>query len=365
MRALGFEAAPIDPRIEQIPLGDSGAPNRLAAIRRSAVAIAARGRLDGPDLAAAIAGEDPDTLLVDVNAWGALAAAEAWGGPWACLAPFPLPLPDPGLPPFGPGLPPAAGPLGRLRDRVGHRLTDGLATRMLGPRVNELRAGLDLPPLARAEEMLARPPLLLYTTAEPFEYPRRHPPSNLLMVGPCDWDPGGPTPPGLEAIEAPLILLTTSSEPQADQRLLRVALEALADQPVHLLATMPAGIPDDLVLPANATVLRYAPHSVLLPRCACAITHGGMGATQKALARGVPVCAVPFGRDQFEVARRAEVAGAGSRLPAWRLSARRLRAKVREAGGMRAGAERVAAGYRGAGGAVAAAAAIEALIEQS
>ena len=29
-----------------------------------------------------------------------------------------------------------------------------------------------------------------------------------------------------------------------------------------------------------------------------------MGITQKALAAGVPVCAVPFGRDQFEVARR-------------------------------------------------------------
>jgi hypothetical protein len=36
-----------------------------------------------------------------------------------------------------------------------------------------------------------------------------------------------------------------------------------------------------------------------------------MGATQKALAHGVPVCAVPFGRDQLEVARRVEVAAAG------------------------------------------------------
>ena len=35
-----------------------------------------------------------------------------------------------------------------------------------------------------------------------------------------------------------------------------------------------------------------------------AVTHGGIGATQKALARGVPVCVVPFGHDQFEVARR-------------------------------------------------------------
>ena len=56
-----------------------------------------------------------------------------------------------------------------------------------------------------------------------------------------------------------------------------------------------------------------------------------MGATQKALARGVPVCAVPFGRDQFEVARRVEVARAGARLPAKRLSPERLLAAVREA----------------------------------
>lgn len=36
------------------------------------------------------------------------------------------------------------------------------------------------------------------------------------------------------------------------------------------------------------------------------ISHGGTGTTQKALAAGVPVCAVPFMRDQFEVARRVE-----------------------------------------------------------
>ena len=48
------------------------------------------------------------------------------------------------------------------------------------------------------------------------------------------------------------------------------------------------------------------------------MTHAGMGATQKALAHGVPVCAVPFGRDQLEVARRVEVAHAGTRLAASR-----------------------------------------------
>jgi UDP:flavonoid glycosyltransferase YjiC (YdhE family) len=59
---------------------------------------------------------------------------------------------------------------------------------------------------------------------------------------------------------------------------------------------------------------------------------------------------VPYGRDQFEVARRVQVAGCGSRLSAHRLNPSRLRAAVAEAMTMRAGAERVAAGFAAAGG---------------
>ena len=58
------------------------------------------------------------------------------------------------------------------------------------------------------------------------------------------------------------------------------------------------------------------------------ICHGGMGITQKALAHGVPVCVVPFGRDQFEFARRVAVARAGTLLPAKRLTVARLRASL-------------------------------------
>jgi UDP:flavonoid glycosyltransferase YjiC (YdhE family) len=87
-----------------------------------------------------------------------------------------------------------------------------------------------------------------------------------------------------------------------------------------------------------------------------------MGVTQKALGRGVPVCAVPFGRDQFEVARRVEVAGAGTRLPARRLSPERLRTAVKEAIRCKQGAGRVAEGYRRAGGPVASADALEELV---
>ena len=120
---------------------------------------------------------------------------------------------------------------------------------------------------------------------------------------------------------------------------------------MHLVATLPAGQPDGLTTSHNATVRQFVPHGVVLDRAVCAVTHGGMGATQKALARGVPVCVMPYGRDQFEVARRVEVARCGTRLPAKKLSPARLRAKVREAMAKTDGARRVAAGFAATGGA--------------
>jgi UDP:flavonoid glycosyltransferase YjiC (YdhE family) len=109
-------------------------------------------------------------------------------------------------------------------------------------------------------------------------------------------------------------------------------------------------LPRDVIPTPNATVLEFAPHGLVLDRAVCAVTHGGMGATQKALARGVPVCVVPFGRDQFEVARRVEVAHCGTRLPAKRLTARRLSSAIRLAMTMSDGARRVAAGFAATGG---------------
>jgi UDP:flavonoid glycosyltransferase YjiC (YdhE family) len=86
-----------------------------------------------------------------------------------------------------------------------------------------------------------------------------------------------------------------------------------------------------------------------------------MGITQKALAHGVPVVAVPFGRDQPEVARRVEVARAGVFLPAGKLRGSTLRRAVHEAITLRAGAQRIATAFAGAGGPAAAADALEGL----
>jgi MGT family glycosyltransferase len=359
MRSRGFDAAPIDPAIERIEPDDYLGRTPLAAQKRSVRMICRRAELDAEDLRRAIDEVRPDMLLVDFGSWGALAVAEAWGGLWASWCPYPLPLPSRDAPPFGPGLRPARGPAGRLRDAILRPITLGALERIVAPRVNEVREQVGVPPIGGVREMFSAMPVLLYTTAEPFEYPRSDWPANVRLIGPCDWDPPTEPPAWLETIDRPLVVVTTSSEFQDDGRLVRCALEALADEPVHVVATLPSIDVAGFDAPANAHVLPFVPHGPILDRAVCAITHGGMGATQKALARGVPVCAVPFGRDQFEVARRVEVAGAGTRLVARRLSPSRLRAAVRLAISRADGARRIAASFRAAGGA---AAAVDALV---
>lgn len=355
LRSTGLDAEQIDPAIEAIELGDHRARSPLGAQKLAMRAFAARGAIETGDLRRAIEETRPDALLVDINCWGAAIEAQVWGGPWAAWCPYPLPLPSRDAPPFGPGLTPALGPAGRLRDRLLRPLVFGALVRILLPRVNELRASAGLPPYRAASDLFTAPERLIYMTAEPFEYPRSDWPENVRLVGPCDWDPPAERPAWLDDITDPIVLVTTSSEYQADERLVGTALAALADRQMHVVATVPSGDRSRLDVPRNATVETFIPHGLVLKRAVCAVTHGGMGATQKALAHGVPVCAVPFGRDQLEVARRVEVAGAGVRLSARRLDAERLRGAVTAATERRAGARAVAESFVRAGGAEAAA----------
>jgi MGT family glycosyltransferase len=364
MRDLGMEAKPVSPSVEEVELDDYKGRSQAGRGRRALRTFAARAKHELVDMREAIAAERPDAILVDCMTWGAAAVAQASGRPWAQFVPYPLPIPSRDTPPFGLGLRPARGPLGRLRDRTMRPLATAVFDRAVLESLNEIRAELGIAALCNGSDVFALAPLVLYLTSEPFEYSRGDWPAGILMVGPCAWDPPGATPPWLTGVERPLVLVSTSSERQDDQRLVTVALEAFADEDVELVATLPAQELTGIETPANAHVEPFLAHTPLLGKAACAITHGGAGVTQKALAAGTPVCVVPFGRDQHEIARRVEVAGAGTRLLPKRLTPRSLRAKVYEAMSMRAGARRVADGFTAAGGAVAAADALEPLMRK-
>jgi MGT family glycosyltransferase len=361
LRSLGLDATAIDPRILEIEIDDYRGRSQIDASMRLLRAIAARGKIEIETVEAAVAELRPDVLLIDANAQGAGYAAEASGLRWAQYCPFPPAIRSVDAPPYGLGVRPASGLAGHMRDRLLNWLGERLLAGQLGP-LNELRANLGLPPLDAFDEQFRRSGRFILFTAEPYEYPRSDWPENVRLVGPGIWGPQGQAPAWLSAESRPIVLVTASTEFQADEKLIATALDALAAEQVAVIATTAAHDPARFRPPPNARVERFLAHDPIIERAACVISHGGQGTTQKALAAGVPVCVVPFCRDQFEVARRVEVADAGVRLSPRRLNAGRLRRSVWDAISKRPGAERVSRSFAAAGGATAAAEAVEELL---
>jgi MGT family glycosyltransferase len=350
MRGAGMHTEAVDPRIEAVTGRDRLAPTALEVLEHTIDVLCRRAVFEVDDLRRTMARVRPDAVIVDANCWGAISMAEAGDVPWLVFSPFTPYLRSRATPPFGPGLRPLPGVAGSIRDAAVRPFVRHLFDRRVVPRVNAVRTTLGVPTVRSVDGLMRRTPLLLAVGGEPFEY--AHPDwPDVHFIGACEFEPASAAVPRwVRDIDRPIVLVSTSSIAQADIELGRIALRALADEPVHVVATFPAGVPDGLTHSANATVCRYVNHGALLDRATCAVTHGGMGTTVKALARGVPVCAVPFARDQAEVARRVQVARCGTRLPAKKLTAARLRAAVREATTMADGARRVATGFAATGG---------------
>jgi MGT family glycosyltransferase len=365
LRSLGLDVRALRSEIERFEPEDWRARTRFGALSSGLGQFGERAPFQLRDLGQAIRDERPDVVFVDEGAWGAAAAAEHSGLPWAFSIVSPVPLPSRDAPPFGLGLAPRHDRLGRVRDRVAKPLTLGTLERVIAKHVNPLRSELGLPPVTTIEDVYLAASVVLAYTAEPFEYPRSDWPVKLRLVGPGLWEPPAALPAWLDQPTRPLALVTCSTLFQNDRRLVEVACAALAGEPFDVVVTTGDVDPSGLDVPRNVRIERFVPHSPVLERAACVVCHAGMGITQKALAHGIPVVAVPFGRDQPEVARRVEVAHAGVRLPVRRLTPDRLRAAVRRAIALRPGAERIAAAFAAAGGAAAAANELEALMPRS
>jgi MGT family glycosyltransferase len=364
IETAGLEARRLDPRMDELEHTGHTKKNPLAELRVETATFAARAKLQAPQLEAAIEELRPDGLIIDTLAWGAMAAADASGLPWVMYAHTTLPLRSAHVPPYGLGLKPRTDAIGRVRDFAAYQLGLRQAERIAKPYINEVRVERGLRPVEDSHDFYGQiPPRVLYFTAEPFEYPRDDWPESVMTFGPGLWDPDTEPPPDwLADLADPLVLVTTSSLYQDDEKLVRVALEALPGHVGSVVVTTAGWDPVGLEAPENVRIERFLPHRPILERAAAVVSHSGMGITQKALAYGVPVVAVPFGRDQFEVARRLEVAGAGTRLPARQLTPEKLRAAVDGAIAMKPGAQRIAAAFAAAGGAPAAADALEAML---
>jgi MGT family glycosyltransferase len=328
VRAAGLRhVQPMEAR-SPIPANDDGLKGGLAYLMW-------HGEQERAELERTITAVGADALIIDGNAYGAAVGAEASGLPWAMAIPSLLPWPGRGIPPYGLGMKPMRGPLGRVRDAVLMRMVLRAYAKAMLPRLNELRGSAGLPGYTSPLQQVGGAHRVLVLTGDPLEYPRVDAPEHFRFVGAQLWDPPAEAPAWLDEPGDPWVLVTCSTDYQRDERLAATALEALRDEPVRVIVTLAdAHGAGELPHAPNARIERFVPHGPVLERAAAVVCHGGMGIVQKTIVAGVPLVAVPFGRDQPEVARRITEAKAGVALPLKHLGAERLRRAVRAARAM-------------------------------
>jgi MGT family glycosyltransferase len=271
-----------------------------------------------------------DAVVASGPLLGALAAAESLRVPAVALMSNIYNRPAPGLPPFGTGLRPAGGPVTRIRDRA----LDAVVTRMWNrglPALNAARGSLGLPALGDLWEQLDRAARVLVLTSPAFDLPASSLPENVRYVGPVLDDPAWAEAFDPPAGTEPLVLVGFSSTRMRGQvEVLRRVVAALSTLPVRAVVTTGLGTdPADVPGTERVSVVRSAPHGVLLRSAAAMVTHAGHGTLLKTLAAGVPAVCLPMGRDQRDNVVRAERHGVVVRLRPT-ASAERIAAAVRQ-----------------------------------
>jgi UDP:flavonoid glycosyltransferase YjiC (YdhE family) len=307
--------------------------------------------------------EPADAALVDPTFGGMFLLGHLRGvrPPLVVCGVIPLPVASRDTAPYGMGLAPLGGPLGRVRNR----LLATLAARTVFPGVERLAAEInhDLhgAPLAfPVMDWHRHAEAIVQLTVAEFEYPRSDAPATLHFVGPVlPRSAATPLPEWWDDLDGtrPGVHVTQGTIANRDYRqIIAPALAGRAEEDVLVVVSTGGRPPETLpTLPANARAADYLPYDALLPRTDVYATNGGYGGVQYALAHGVPVVASGGKEDKPEVAARVAWSGVGRRLrsetpspaqvraavrsvlddPAYRERARALQASIAQAGGLR------------------------------
>jgi len=258
----------------------------------------------------------PHAVVSDILTLAPALAAERAGVPLATLIPHIYPVVDPGQPFFASGLRTPRTALGRALWRAAERRALRVGLERGRDDLNRQRERLGLPPLERFHGGISEQ-LALVATYPQLEYPRRWPP-HVHVTGPMAFEQPHPDielPPGDE----PLVLVAPSTAHDSDNRLVRAALAAFAEEPLRVVATTNRVEPRrPIEVPPNAVLVDWLSYSQVMPQAALVVCHGGHGTVARALGAGTPVLVCPITGDMSETAMRVDWAGVGLSLP-WRL----------------------------------------------
>jgi MGT family glycosyltransferase len=241
--------------------------------------------------------------------------------PIVVLGIFPLAVRSADTAPFGLGVTPLRGPLGRLRNAAlrtvaergifggVQREADAMARREVG-------TGLD----GFVLDWAGRADAYVQFTVPEFEYPRADLPSTVHFAGPLPPSPSdGVVPDWWGDLDgrARVVHVTQGTIANTDfTQLVVPTVTALAASDVLVVVTT-GGRPLDALpstLPPNVRVAEYLPYDLLLPKIDLLVTNGGYGGVQQALAHGVPLVVAGQTEDKVEVAARVGWSGVGVNL---------------------------------------------------
>jgi MGT family glycosyltransferase len=345
VRAVGAELHPLPPIADlddsQFDSSTRGGTSgiealNLAIIRMFLVPM----RHQVAELSAAMARTRFDAMIVDYGFVGVipfLLGDPARRPPVLYYTPTPLMLSSRDTAPAGLGLPPHPGMFGHLRNLVLNLYSQKVALRQSHRAANAMLKEIGAPRLPMfLLDVGVLADRFIVATVPSFEYPRSDLPPNVRFVGRVHplpsheyvrlgwWDE-------LDGAR-PVVHVTQGTVDNEDlSRLIEPCIEALGGDDVTVVATTGGRDVRDITVarPANARVVEYIPHDVLLPKVDVMVTNGGYGAVQRALSTGVPLIVAGSTEDKPEVAARVAWSGAGIDLRTGRPSAEVIRGAVR------------------------------------
>ena len=220
--------------------------------------------------------------------------------------------------------------------RAMFRLSDMLVIeRVMRPPVNAIRREMNLPPLRSVQGWWNSPGRIIGMFPDWFAPIQPDWPAQLRLSGFPLFDQGDrlQLPADLEQFLAggtPPIVFTAGSAMRHAADFFHqsaIACQRLGQRGL-LMSRFPEQIPADL--PPQIRPVIYAPFSLLLPRCAAFVHHGGIGTSAQGLSAGLPTLVVPLSHDQFDNAARLVRLGTTQTLPRNRYRAPKVAAMLRQ-----------------------------------
>jgi len=190
-------------------------------------------------------------------------------------------------------------------------LSEGMAD------LRNTRKVLGLPPMRSLYTYIYQLSKVLIMTSRAFDS-KAEVALNYQYVGPIlddpTWTEAWQSPWSSDFLD-PLVVVSLSTTYQHQEDVLQKVLDALDGLKVRVLVTLgPTLDQTKFRIPANVVVRQSVPHAQVFPLASVVVSHGGHGTVTRALASGVPLVCIPFGRDQPTNAEYVVAKGAGLKL---------------------------------------------------